>query len=391
MSKEIIQDRSIDLTDVGGIRFTESDHTYHNSNGDRYTGITTLLGKYHDHFDEDRTSTNKAIKDCVIDFFGAEKYDLLVKQPNGVNEALNIAKSIPKYLKTSVLNEVIKNCVIDSFGEEKYMLLEKQVSGYDNLHNSIEKLKKNKVELFQKVLYGFNKRATIVKFGNDKYKDIKEEYGGFENIINGLDDIKMIEPGLHETILDKKQQLLLEWKETNLRAITEGTIEHDKREQSIYDEGGYEFEGVWYEYVKGKNISNVTLDDVIVIPECMVWNHNMRLGGLADIFLFNKGTINVLDYKTNASIDLKPKINNPSFWNYMTGPCSTLLDLNFYHYSLQLKIYQRMALLIQPEFKAGKNVIIHTANETHYKYEDTLYDCHKVNDIVTNIFKELSV
>ncbi len=51
-------------------------------------------------------------------------------------------------MKTPILNEVIKSCVTNSFGEEKYMLLEKQVSGYDNLHNSIKKFQKNKIELF---------------------------------------------------------------------------------------------------------------------------------------------------------------------------------------------------------------------------------------------------
>jgi len=115
-----------------------------------------------------------------------------------------------------------------------------------------------------------------------------------------------------------------------------------------------------------------------------VWNHDMKLGGLADIFLFNKGIIYVLDYKTNASIDITTQ-----FEKHMTGPCSSLLDLNYYHYSLQLKIYQRMAIMIQPTFTSGKNVIIHTTSDTHYRYVDKLFDCHEVNDIVTNIFKEL--
>ena len=69
------QDRSIDLTNVGGIVFTESTHTYTNVEGIRYTGITTLLGRFHAHFDTDRVATNKAIKDCVINYFGSEKYN----------------------------------------------------------------------------------------------------------------------------------------------------------------------------------------------------------------------------------------------------------------------------------------------------------------------------
>ena len=48
-----------------------------------------------------------------------------------------------------------------------------------------------------------------------------------------------------------------------------------------------------------------------------------------------------------------------------------------------------MAIMLRPEFSAGINVIIHTTSDTHYRYEDALYDCHEVNDIVTDIFEEL--
>ena len=149
------------------------------------------------------------------------------------------------------------------------------------------------------------------------------------------------------------------------------------------------YKGIWFKYVEGKNISNVTLDDTIVIPECMVWNHDMELGGLADIFLFHKGTIYVLDYKTNALIETKPKIDNPQFWKYMFGVCSELLDLNFYHYSLQLKIYQMMAILLRPEFKAGENIIIFTSSKTHYRDVDAEYECHNVEEIVPKIFEDV--
>jgi hypothetical protein len=48
-----------------------------------------------------------------------------------------------------------------------------------------------------------------------------------------------------------------------------------------------------------------------------------------------------------------------------------------------------MAMMVRPEFTAGINVIIHTTSDTHYRYEDALYTCHEVDDIVTNIFEDI--
>ena len=77
------QDRSLDLTDVGGIIFKELSHTYTNAEGVRYTGITTLLGRFHDHFDAEKTSINKSIKDNVILHFGAETYRTVKSDSGG--------------------------------------------------------------------------------------------------------------------------------------------------------------------------------------------------------------------------------------------------------------------------------------------------------------------
>ena len=137
MSKEIIQDRSIDLTGVGGIKFSEAEHTYHNADGDRYTGITTLLGNYHDHFDSERTSLNKAIKDCVIQFFGEQKYNDKMNSSNGASVIREIYDNMPGWLLDPIVNESIKTVITEELGEESYLKLEKQVRGKDNLSTKI--------------------------------------------------------------------------------------------------------------------------------------------------------------------------------------------------------------------------------------------------------------
>ncbi len=415
MGEQSTQDRSIDLTKEGGIIFNEKEHTYKNDKGKFYTGITTLLGNYYEHFDSDKVSINKAIKDVVIDTFGNKKYKDVISQMGGDVVISEIYKTNLKFGKNKeyvpsnfenyifdflsnkvndyklydVLNSSIKECVLNEHGETKYLELEKQVKGSDNLFKKLNAIKTHKEDLYDTIFESILKKYAITIYGGEKYSILSKQVGGFENLFTKMDEFENKKPKLFKKIKKLIDWLKADWKATNLRATTEGSLEHDKREQQIYDDGGYMYKGIWFKYVEGKNISNVTLDDTIVIPECMVWNHDMELGGLADIFLFHKGTIYVLDYKTNALIETKPKIDNPQFWKYMFGVCSELLDLNFYHYSLQLKIYQMMAILLRPEFKAGENIIIFTSSKTHYRDVDAEYECHNVEEIVPKIFEDV--
>lgn len=388
--KEIsTQDRSIDLTKEGGIIFNESDHTYVNSEGEFYTGITTLLGNYHEHFDTEKVAINKAIKDVIIENYGNKKYKDVISQLGGENVIDEKFNNIPKFMFDSIYNESIKQTISVIHGEDKYLELEKQVKGYDNLITKLPTIKEHRKSLYDDIIEFAKKYFAIISYGSEKYNLLKKQVGGFENLFTKMDELENKRPKLFQQVNNKIKELKEEWKATNLRATTEGSVEHDRREQKIYDDGGYSYKGIWFEYIEGKNITNVTIDDIIVIPECMVWNHEMKLGGLADIFLFYKGTIYVLDYKTNATIDIKPKIDNPQFWKYMLGVCSELLDLNYYHYSLQLKIYQMMAIMLRPEFKEGENIIIYTTSETHYRDEDATYECYDVSHIVPQIFNDV--
>ena len=295
------QDRTIDLTQLGGIKFKEASHQYSNINNEIYSGVTTLLHNYYETFDTERISLNKAIKNIVIQDFGLDKFNLLKNQV--YKEQLDKNKNV--------------NTLI----------------AHDYLYTKINAFKKNKPETYIKI--------------------IKE-----------------------------KNNLKTDWKERADIASSEGTVEHDKRERLV-KENGYIFNDKFFEYIPEKNITNVSLKDRIVIPECLVWSHNLKLGGLADIFLFDKGTIYVQDYKTNSKIDYTT-FNNKK----MLGVCSRLLDTNYSHYSLQLRIYQEMALRLRPEFKKGKNTIILTSSERHNRLEDQFIDCLNVDREVINIINE---
>lgn len=305
MKEKSSQDRTIDLTDIGGIRFEESSHSYFNKEGERYKGITTLLKKYEHEFDDEIGSLNSAIKDVIIRTFGEQKF-----------------------------NELKKLCKQEGLRMTKDKEEHKFVYGHHFLHTKLN--------------------SIILKY-----------------------------PNLKEDILLTKQRLLKEWRDKSEESIRIGSLEHDAREQEIKQKG-YFYNGVHYQYIEGRNIMNVKTDENVVIPECLVWNHKLKLGGLGDLFLFNKSLIHVHDYKTNELIE-RESFNRRA----MKGVCSTLMDCNFYHYSLQLKIYQAMALMLRRDFKVGENLIINTKSELYGRNEDILIGCHNVEREVRLIFNEL--
>jgi hypothetical protein len=302
------QDRTIDLTSIGGIKFEEQNHKYTNKDGVKYNGVTTLLKNYEHDFNTETGAINSAIKYVIIEEFGEEKFNILKRQ-----------------CKTEQLNKLKGSISKDD---------EKHIFGHNFLH--------------------------------EKLHSITNKY-----------------PLLKNKIEENRVRFLKEWKESSDEAIKIGSLEHDLREQNIKKDG-YWFNGVHYKYIEGKNILNVTTDDIIVIPECLVWNHNVKLGGLADIFLFNKGYIKVHDYKTNESIEMESFLGKK-----MKGCCSRLMDSSYFHYSLQLRIYQKMALDLRKDFKQSENYIIHTKSEKYNRTEDNLIKCFEVENEVENIFNDL--
>lgn len=311
-NKKSNQDRSIDLTSIGGLKFIESTHTYYNKDNKRYNGVTTLLKRYEHEFDSEFGSLNSAIKHVIIENFGELSFNGLKKQ----------CKDVGLLLLTEEDREL---------GNAKF------VYGHNYLHTKLE---------------------SIIK----KY------------------------PKLESDIYFHRDRFLKEWKEISNESLRIGSLEHDEREQLIIRDGYYS-NGIHYKYDKNKNIMNITSDDVIVIPECLFWNHDIELGGLSDIALFNKGEISIEDYKTNEKIEMV-SFNERK----MKGVCNSLMDSNYFHYSLQLEIYLKMALMLRPDLKRGSNnKIISTKSEKYNRSEDNIIECFDVKNEVEMIFKELTL
>lgn len=278
-----LPNRDIDLREVGGLVFNEKDHSYHNSDGVKYTGVTTLLSKYKKGFDSDAMSKYKSLKDFL--------------------------------------------------SEDKFTKLKKHAGGWENVFAFYEKI------------------CSISE----------------ENQI-GLDKIR--------------NEYLESWKEAGETGSNEGSIEHDKRERDII-ENGFEFNGKHYPYLT-KNITEITDKDYGVCTEILLWDHDNKIAGLADVVVFDKGVFYILDFKTNKKIG-RTGFNGAK----MLGPFSDLPECEYSIYSLQLNIYSYMIFKLSKLSKMGA-WLINTASEKHERKEDIYIE---VDDMETrvkeSIFNEL--
>lgn len=202
------------------------------------------------------------------------------------------------------------------------------------------------------------------------FKALKKHAGGWEYIHTFWD--KLMEREWAEALIERKDYHLAKWKEE----AAAGTAEHAKREQEIIANGGIEFQGVFYEHLGSGagDILSIPPNGQYCLTEALLWDHSMKLGGLADLVLFNNRSFIVPDYKTNKEIARTGFMNK-----CMLPPFGNLQDCNFMHYSLQLSIYADMIAQLTG-FKHKENWIISTANLNYGRATDELIKCEDLTE-----------
>jgi len=162
-----------------------------------------------------------------------------------------------------------------------------------------------------------------------------------------------------------KLDVLKKWKDKAELSAKNGTICHSIFENYILND-----EIILPGIAPKENIVKKFINDYfergLLIPvesELIVYDEN--LAGQIDCIVKNKiGEHFILDWKTNN------KIEKESYNKYMLGKYSNYPDSNFYHYSLQLTLYQKMCI----EYDIKKCFIIHI--DLHdYK----IIECEKIN------------
>ncbi len=160
------------------------------------------------------------------------------------------------------------------------------------------------------------------------------------------------------------QELVLEWD----KIAEEGTLIHAEIESYINNKDAAT-------HPKSKMAVNWIKEDVTAIerydiyPEVIVYSKELALAGTIDLLIYDrlKKEYKILDWKTNRRIDTQ-SFNNKMGNNEATAH---LMDCNYYHYSLQLSLYQ---YILQNYYnaKVGGAAICHLTNsqpkfyKTHY-------------------------
>ena len=183
------------------------------------------------------------------------------------------------------------------------------------------------------------------------------------------------------------------WEKETDRAVTAGSFYHDQREADLMSIDTINRQGVAVPIIKPifenniKYAPNQRLTEGIY-PEHLIYLKSAGICGQSDRVEVVKGTIDVIDYKTNKEIKKESFKNWEGISQKMLGPCAHLDDCNFNHYALQLSTYLYMMLKHNPIYKPGKLTLHHIIFEK--EGEDKFgYPILKKNHNNENIVKEL--
>lgn len=135
------------------------------------------------------------------------------------------------------------------------------------------------------------------------------------------------------------QDLLVKWKKAGEDSCIAGTAVHDVFEQysltgAIQNKGIHKKELVAAKFIIDKFIREKLF---IVEAECVVYDERLGVASMIDMVARTANNdYFILDWKSNK------EIKKDSWGKMMLPPFSYLPDANYYHYSLQTKLYRHM-------------------------------------------------
>lgn len=153
------------------------------------------------------------------------------------------------------------------------------------------------------------------------------------------------------------------WKEQNRDSIIRGNELHKKKEDFLHrTETDFVNKSIFQvrPIMNWKGIPYYNLPDG-TYPEMMLYRHDYAIAGRADKptieTINNKRFLHIGDHKTNKKIARESFGNIKTGYVMMKGPLSDLMDCNYFHYALQLSLYQYMGEYFG--FLPGQRYIIH--------------------------------
>lgn len=191
---------------------------------------------------------------------------------------------------------------------------------------------------------------------------------------------------ISENEFNKTQQDILDdWDNENRKSCERGTKIHEEIENSFYKNPkniSLQKFGIGGKFECKKDYPELDLE-YGVYPEYLIYNESedgiLRIAGQVDLIVKSGNEITIIDHKTNKKIDMKSGFNTSTKSNSrMKYPLNTLMDCNFYHYTMQLSTYAWMLQKINPDFII-KDLIL---NHYDHNGKNTLYHCDYLREEV---------
>jgi ATP-dependent exoDNAse (exonuclease V) beta subunit len=177
-----------------------------------------------------------------------------------------------------------------------------------------------------------------------------------------------------------QEEVLDKWSTITTTAQNRGTNVHLIMENYIKErkiEKGYE------DFVDSfiKKTNGIILPDSKILSEELLYSHEHKLAGTADLIVENKNIFHVMDFKTNKKFNYTNKYNE-----YFFEPIDYLPQCEFTTYTIQLSIYARMHELLTGKKCAGMKVFYlrEFKDKTFWQDIPMIY----MKDTVDKLFKD---
>lgn len=164
-----------------------------------------------------------------------------------------------------------------------------------------------------------------------------------------------------------KEEVLAEWKAESERSTVHGTSVH-KVFEDFHETGNIIKGGISpKEDVAERFIKDFFHSGRLSIVEAEMLVHKGDIASQIDCIVKNpKGEYFILDWKTNKKIDYDSFRGQ----TFMKNPFDMYPDCNYYHYSMQMKAYERMCT----EYPISGSYIVHIGSKDY-----TMIKPHNVN------------
>jgi ATP-dependent exoDNAse (exonuclease V) beta subunit len=133
-----------------------------------------------------------------------------------------------------------------------------------------------------------------------------------------------------------QDEILNKWSEITVTAQNRGTNVHLVMENYVkFNKIEKGYEELVDSFIKKTN--GVILPNSNILSEELLYSHDFKLAGMADLIVENDNTFYVLDFKTNKKFNFVSKYND-----YFYEPIDYLPQCEFTTYTIQLSIYAWM-------------------------------------------------